>query len=481
MRSCQYNDFEIAISGDGPPYPVSASYRGLSATASFGQDALSPHWQEALALLTDPHNSQGEPLLAEIGGQLFQALFQGDLWEMWSQARSDLDDGGRLRIRLGLRPPAVAALPWELLHDPRRNQPFAADGAIALVRVQNAVGYVARPRALAASLPLRVLLVAVEDPQGLALDAEIARVRAGIERLPPGRMALELLTGRVTIHEIRQALLASDADILHVISHGSADGLLLWAGDEPALVSAAALQATLQQAEAVKLAFLNACLAGQVDSQQPFAGVALRLLQSGLPAVVAMAYEILDATAVEFAGYLYEALVTGPCPGYIDAAVSVARNNLYISQPERVGYATPILWLNAPDGCIFPFDTDPFETSERAATPPEEQPAETQPDTHPNTQPARFVPQQPQVDFALAEKEQWLASLPEEIPHPGLQLDYSRRRRNIYLLLQKLAHEAEEQQQGARIDVRKARTRLEIFADERRYIENILSLPDSST
>ena len=106
----------------------------------------------------------------------------------------------------------------------------------------------------------------------------------------------------------------------------------------------------------MKLVFLNACLAGQVDSTRPFAGIAHQLLQSGLPAVIAMRYEILDHSAANFASGVYEALVSGQGRGHIDAAVSIARNNLYINDPNRVDYATPILWLNAEDGRILPID-----------------------------------------------------------------------------------------------------------------------------
>ena len=65
MRDCQYRNFSVTISGKGPPYAVSASYRGLSAAASFSQDALDPVWQEHLALLSASHGNQGEERLVK--------------------------------------------------------------------------------------------------------------------------------------------------------------------------------------------------------------------------------------------------------------------------------------------------------------------------------------------------------------------------------------------------------------------------------
>ena len=117
----------------------------------------------------------------------------------------------------------------------------------------------------------------------------------------------------------------------------------------------------------MKFVFLNACLAGQVDSARPFAGIAHQLLQSGLPAAIAMRYEIMDRSAVHFAAGVYNALVTGQARGQIDAAVTIARNNLYINDPNRADYATPILWLNSDDGRILTID-DPQQT--QASTSP---------------------------------------------------------------------------------------------------------------
>ena len=472
----QYTNFDITISGNKPPFSVLASYRGLSGASTFGQDALNPVWQEFLSRLSDPFQTQGEQLLAEIGSRLFSQLFRDQVRDLWAQARTDLDDGGRLRLRLILHPPAVAALPWETLHDPRRNQSFAADANISLVRTQNLVSYVARPRALEATLPLKVLLVTVdtgtldapapqrpqqgEQGNRLAAHKESGQIRSAFAGLSSGRVNLDQLDGRVTIQQIRERLLTTRPDILHFVGHGNEDGLLLWADDAPVLVSAATLRAVMQQAESVKLVFLNACLAGQVDSTRPFAGIAHQLLQSGLPAVIAMRYEILDHSAANFASGVYEALVSGQGRGHIDAAVSIARNNLYINDPNRVDYATPILWLNAEDGRILPID-DPqrsaASTSPRSAFP------------HPQMTGSSL-----RLEFRIAEKEAWYRSLPESISDPHLPFEYQRRRRIIGLLLRILQQATEDREQGQVIDIRAVQRRLSTFDEERRHIQNIL-------
>ena len=493
----EYTNFDITISGDRAPFSVLASYRGLSGASTFGQDALTSVWVGFLAQLGDPYQTQGEDLLAEIGSRLYSELIRDQVRDLWAQARADVDDGGRLRLRLILHPPAVAALPWETLHDPRRNQSFAADTNISLVRTQNLVSYVARPRALEAALPLKVLLVTVDSgmpdvptqhwselcaasdtarpagikaPAGqrkqgepghaLAAHIESEQIRSAIEKLPSARVKLDQLDGRVTIQQIRERLMTTWPDILHFVGHGNEDGLLLWSDDAPVLVSPATLRTALQQAESVKLVFLNACLAGRVDSTRPFAGIAHQLLQSGLPAVIAMRYEILDRSAVHFAAGVYEALVSGQGRGHIDAAVSIARNSLYINDPNRVDYATPILWLNSEDGRILPFD-DAQQTE--APTSPRS--------IFTRSQMGRSSLR---LEFKLAEKEAWYRSLPETISDPHLPFEYQRRRRIVGLLLRILQQAVEERDQGRVIDVRSVQRRLSTFEEERRHIQNIL-------
>ena len=472
----QYTNFDITISGDRTPFAVLASYRGLSGASTFGQDALHPVWQEYLARLGDPYQTQGEELLAEIGSRLFSELIRDQVRDLWAQARTDLDDGGRLRLRLILHPPAVAALPWETLHDPRRNQSFAADANISLVRTQNLVSFVARPRALEAALPLKLLLVTVDTGTGdapipqrpehgeqgnrLATHKESGQIRSAVAGLSSARVKLDQLDGRVTVQQIRERLLTTRPDILHFVGHGNEDGLLLWADDAPALVSAATLRAVLQQSESVKLVFLNACLAGRVDSSRPFASIAHQLLQSGLPAVIAMRYEILDRSAANFAAEFYEALVSGQGRGHIDAAVSIARNNLYINDPNRVDYATPILWLNAEDGRILPFDDlqrPAVSTSPRSVFPA-----------------SQVGSPSLRLEFRLAEKEAWYRSLPESISDPHLPFEYQRRLRIVGLLLRILQQAVEDREQGQVIDIRAVQRRLSTFEEERRHIQNIL-------
>jgi hypothetical protein len=405
-----------------------------------------------------------------VGTLLFEDLMQDDLRELWVQARAELDNAGApgLRIRLLIDPPGVAALPWESLYDRRRQQPFGADASISLVRVANQVGYVGRARSLQATLPLKILIAAVDDPDGVGAGIntrqELATVEAILAPLRPHKIDLQIISGRLDIHTLRRHLVEHQPDIFHLISHGEPDYLLLWNREgEPALVSGSQMQAALRQVDSLKLVFLNACLAGQPDGKLPFAGVAHRLLQANLPAVIAMQFNIADGVAIEFAASLYEALVAGDCPGAVDRAVGVARTNLYISDPGHIGYMTPILWLNSEDGRIAHFR---LETTTAQDAP--EDPAAT-------TDGANILVEAPPViDLLLFEKEQWFSALPATIPDTALRFLYADNKRDLGDLLRLLQNDQATMAAGIPVNFKRVKDRVSAFDEQRRNLDDLL-------
>ena len=361
-----YANFDITIhSPDHIPnggnntatiYPVTARYQEKVAEGLFNQDIHQPAWQSAMPALSDPTNAPGEATITAAGSALFDALMVNDIRDLWMRAQNDLESGisNGLRIRLALQPPAVAALPWESLFDSGRNEAFAARGRTPLVRIENQHRHIGAVRALQADLPIKVLLAIPEDPSG-QIDAaqEIEQITALQETLGSNFIQIIPFTGRFDIIALRRKIEQENADILHIVAHGEPTGILLWKRDKPDFAAPSSLRTVVQQAETLKLVFLNACLAGKVSDEDAFSTVGPQLLQGGVPAVIAMQFEILDQTAIEFAQFLYEELIDGPIPGAIDAAVGTARSNLYALDPESFGYGTPVLWLNAPDGQIF--------------------------------------------------------------------------------------------------------------------------------
>ena len=86
----------------------------------------------------------------------------------------------------------------------------------------------------------------------------------------------------------------------------------------------------------------------RVDSTDPFSGMAQGLVQQDCTAVVAMQFPICDGAATAFTGEFYGALADG-FP--VDQAVTSARKALLAEFAAE--WATPVLFLRAPDGRVF--------------------------------------------------------------------------------------------------------------------------------
>ena len=112
----------------------------------------------------------------------------------------------------------------------------------------------------------------------------------------------------------------------------------------------------LSDQNALRLVVLNSCEGARTTLTDPYAGVATTLVQLGVPAVVAMQFEISDRAAIVFAEELYTNLIGRRDP--IDASVSEARKAIY-SDVDKVEWATPVLFVRDPDVELFRFGAAP--------------------------------------------------------------------------------------------------------------------------
>jgi hypothetical protein len=93
--------------------------------------------------------------------------------------------------------------------------------------------------------------------------------------------------------------------------------------------------------------------------------VAQSLVQGGLPAVVAMQFEITDRAAIVFAHEFYRAMADG-YP--VDAAITEARKVLLTeSRGSGLEWGTPVLYMRAPDGRVFDMQAPPQQAPQPAA------------------------------------------------------------------------------------------------------------------
>jgi len=291
------------------------------------------------------------------GSRLFEAAFSG---EVRSCLRSSLDEAQRqdlgLRIRLRLTDaPELNDLPWEFLLYPSRDRFLALSAETPLVRY---LELSERIRPLEVKPPLKVLTVisSPTDYPPLDVESERRKLQESMAELQERNLLVLSRLESPTLPDLQRWLRRETCHIFHFIGHGgfnsrTEDGLLLFMDEKGRgrEVTGQTLGTLLHDHRPLRLAVLNACEGARTSLTDPFAGVAQSLVQQGIPAVVAMQFEITDKAAITFSQELYAAVVDG-YP--VDAALAEARKALFLAGHE-LEWGTPVLYMRSPDGRIF--------------------------------------------------------------------------------------------------------------------------------
>lgn len=304
------------------------------------------------------------------GGRLFGAIFAGDvrscLRSSLNQARQE-GAGVRIRLRFG-DPSGLADLPWEYLYDAALDRFLVLSVDSPLVRY---LDLPERVEPLAVQPPIRILVMisCPSDYAPLAVDREWAKLKTALRDLEQqGLVTLERLE-TATLAALQQRLRRGEYHVFHFVGHGgfdehAQDGVLILE-DERGLgrpVSGRYLGTLLHDERTLRLAILNACEGARTSRSDPFAGAAQSLVQQGVPAVIAMQFEITDEAAITLAHEFYAALTDG-YP--VEAALTEARRAVF-AQDNDVEWGTPVLYLRAPDGYIFDLEQTPDERRREA-------------------------------------------------------------------------------------------------------------------
>jgi len=159
-----------------------------------------------------------------------------------------------------------------------------------------------------------------------------------------------------TVGELQQRLRQRSYHVFHYIGHGDfdpsrQDGRLLLVNDfgEPWPITGEELGVLFQDHPSLRLAVLNSCEGARGSVEDPFAGSAQSLVSAGVPAVVAMQFEVTDNAAITISKEFYGAIADG-LP--VDAALAEARKAVRLSGNE-IEWGTPVLYMRAPDGRVF--------------------------------------------------------------------------------------------------------------------------------
>jgi hypothetical protein len=311
--------------------------------------------------------------LVGLGRALADRLLPEGVRDPFQRVLGQAGQEGRVRLRLMIRNPKLAQIPWEYAHLE------GTDAAPSGFVLHNPQVSMVRHEALPTEYPslqgrtpdhLR-MLAAMASPSGYArlqLGREKGVLQDALRDFDVEGVTIEweLLPEEVTEEALTGALIKG-ADIFHFAGHGDfheedfdeqtgdimGTGRIVLAPSVPGgaarLLRATDLAPLLQQA-GVRLAVFGACDSGRRDGVSAWTGVAPALIGRGIPAVVAMQYEILDYQATEFMRGFYTAMASGLS---LDEAVAMGRLAMVRKNQADSDWGVPVLYMRSADGVIF--------------------------------------------------------------------------------------------------------------------------------
>ncbi len=351
----QYVDLDLTISKGAPgQYPVTirADRRALDEVMSL--DLQSIEFEMMMEELTE---GPSQDTLLKFGGQLFRSLFVGKINDVYRDFFGRVSaKGNKLRIRLNVQAPEISALPWEYLYDETADKFFAISDDMLLTRyIPTFDAEAFRP--MAVTPPLKVLVV-VSNPKDVAqldTEKELTVIKDALKSLNIEPKIME----HAVYDKLDDELRVYQPHIVHFIGHGAFKhnkGYLVLENEDNYNVLAGdyVLREFFEGINSTKLIILNACEGGMTSSAQAMTGLAPNLVQRGIPAVIAMQYEIPDSTAITFAQEFYEHLAEyEPVDQALSAARRAIHRRVHIFDEGLGDWGIPVLFMGAPDGVIF--------------------------------------------------------------------------------------------------------------------------------
>ncbi len=368
----EYLDFEIEMGvGNDGKYPVSVRSSPAGETP-VPEIMRFPFDQHGLELrLKDLENallrssvrthrlmpSKKEQAVQSFGQELFSALITGEVRSRYDASRGiAIAQRKGLRIKLRIQAPELNTLPWEFLYDPGEQQYISLSSKTPVVRYLNLPQ---PPPPMAVSAPLRILGMAVSPSGTGALEVEQEKQRMSEAILPlqeSGMVELVWITGQ-TWRDLQSKMQRGPWHVFHFIGHGGFDlekkegGIVLAGADgAPFVLYASRLGLFLGDHPSLRLVLLNSCEGATGSSQDILTSTAAILMARGIPAVLAMQYEITDVAAIEFSQAFYGAVANGLA---VDTAVTEGRKAIQVVGGNTVEWGTPVLCMRSPDGIIF--------------------------------------------------------------------------------------------------------------------------------
>lgn len=358
-----YTNFDIRISnGEGGGYLVRAESSSQGeADAQIVLDSNSPE-VEALLKKLESRDTDRE-FLESFGSALYKWLFVDNIETIFQRSYGQIDTNLNqgLRVRLRITVPELAALPWELLFSSADQEFVATSIHTPIVRYLEIPSY---KREFTTSLPLQVLVAIPKgsgDTQVLDSSGEKAVIELAMEGMN-GKVKVSYLDDfyddkKVTWQRILEQMSERDYHCFHFIGHGTFrndQGYLIIDGEHgDDLIPDERFAQLFSNSASIKLVVLNACKGAKQSSSQPLVGSAAELVKNGVPAVIAMQFDIYDTAAIKFARSFYHSLFKSKDRGWVDVAITRARHLLSVDFRDQLELAAPVLFTHTDDGLLF--------------------------------------------------------------------------------------------------------------------------------
>jgi hypothetical protein len=361
-------DFRFEHDAERERFQVRVTAGERTAEAVFAFDFADKHLENLRLRIENTQEPCSEDDLKEIGISLWTGLMEGPetgpaepgrplrtpVKELFDALKQEPGASARYLFRLSLPHPRLELLPWEALYfdDYEGGYGFLAchpDYAV----VRSPVAKLRAPsQPSAVHGQLRILAV-IPESSGLDVDREWRQLDRAVEPVRE-QVHLERLDGRVTPDLLAAKLKSGRWDVVHFIGHGQQmEGgratVRLNGADpnEPEKWVDGESFGNLFIGREVRLVVLNCCQGATPSLQRRMSGLGPFLLRAGVPAVVAMRYEMPDVEAIRFSELFYQELLTGEAPGRVDLAVESARESLERNQSFGAArpFVTPVLFL----------------------------------------------------------------------------------------------------------------------------------------
>jgi cellulose biosynthesis protein BcsQ len=385
LRQNERHVLKLTVEDNGTGCRVVAEFNGMERKVDVGM--LPGHFRKNLASLQAAiHESPGarsaqpsqrspsdamarttdDMIVREVGSQLFDFIFQRSVLDLYRECYARARKVGQpLLIRLRVTHPGLSYVPWETLYD-RTNRFYIAVSQQTLLT--RALEDKDDDIATGGGRPIRVLAMTAHAKvlHGIALDlidvdAEQMAMTKALGDINDGKRIKLSWTVSAQTRELNRRFIRGDAgkpwDIFHFIGHGGHDptrkmgfivvqeeggskGIMLYSDDLRSIIC--------QPGKTPGLVVLSSCIGARSEPGMLFSSVAEELIRGGVPAVIAMQFEISDNMAVAFSDAFYTYLADNFS---IQSALAHTRAELKLR--EFGEWIAPVLYMRGLNGEIF--------------------------------------------------------------------------------------------------------------------------------